>query len=162
MPLYEHVFLARQDLAQAQVDALAQTATEIIENNGGKVVKIQNTTHLEQLRAGLKEWQAARVRGDRHFTLGRYNGGTLSLYLDLLDAAPVTEQDAQKPVLLGSQIRLDAPERRYNWSNLTGQISTRLPSGVYTVVGISNGNFMLQGYGRRGWVDGNRVKSGLV
>jgi len=25
MPLYEHVFLARQDLAQAQVDALAET-----------------------------------------------------------------------------------------------------------------------------------------
>jgi small subunit ribosomal protein S6 len=31
MPLYEHVFLARQDLAQAQVDALAQAATDIIE-----------------------------------------------------------------------------------------------------------------------------------
>jgi small subunit ribosomal protein S6 len=28
MPLYEHVFLARQDLAQAQVDALAETATK--------------------------------------------------------------------------------------------------------------------------------------
>lgn len=41
MALYEHVFLARQDLAQAQVDALAATATEIIENNGGKVVKTE-------------------------------------------------------------------------------------------------------------------------
>jgi len=41
MPLYEHVFIARQDLAQAQVDALAQTATEIIESNGGKVVKTE-------------------------------------------------------------------------------------------------------------------------
>ena len=30
MPLYEHVFLARQDLAQAQVDALAENATKII------------------------------------------------------------------------------------------------------------------------------------
>jgi small subunit ribosomal protein S6 len=39
MPLYEHVFLARQDLAQAQVDALAENATKIIEDNGGKVVK---------------------------------------------------------------------------------------------------------------------------
>jgi small subunit ribosomal protein S6 len=27
MPLYEHVFLARQDLAQAQVDELADNAT---------------------------------------------------------------------------------------------------------------------------------------
>lgn len=41
MPAYEHVFLARQDLAQAQVDALAQTATDIIESNGGKVVKTE-------------------------------------------------------------------------------------------------------------------------
>ena len=42
MPLYEHVFLARQDLAQAQVDALAETATKIIGDNGGKVVKTES------------------------------------------------------------------------------------------------------------------------
>ena len=41
MALYEHTFLARQDLAQAQVDALAETATKIIEDNGGKVVKTE-------------------------------------------------------------------------------------------------------------------------
>ena len=41
MALYEHVFLARQDLAQAQVDALAATATQIIETGGGKVVKTE-------------------------------------------------------------------------------------------------------------------------
>ncbi|QDP18940.1 30S ribosomal protein S6 [Sphingomonas xanthus] len=41
MPLYEHVFLARQDLAQAQVDALAENATQIIADNGGKVVKTE-------------------------------------------------------------------------------------------------------------------------
>lgn len=41
MALYEHVFLARQDLAQAQVDALAETATKIIEDMAGKVVKTE-------------------------------------------------------------------------------------------------------------------------
>ncbi|QHL90611.1 30S ribosomal protein S6 [Sphingomonas changnyeongensis] len=41
MPLYEHVFLARQDLAQAQVDALAEAATKIIEEQQGKVVKTE-------------------------------------------------------------------------------------------------------------------------
>jgi len=41
MPLYEHVFLARQDLAQAQVDALAENASKIIGDNGGKVVKTE-------------------------------------------------------------------------------------------------------------------------
>ena len=40
MALYEHVFLARQDLAQAQVDQLGETATKIIEDNNGKVVKL--------------------------------------------------------------------------------------------------------------------------
>ncbi len=41
MPLYEHVFLARQDLAQNQVDALAETATGIIETNGGRVTRTE-------------------------------------------------------------------------------------------------------------------------
>ena len=39
MALYEHVFLARQDLAQAQVDQLAEMATKIIDDGKGKVVK---------------------------------------------------------------------------------------------------------------------------
>ena len=41
MALYEHVFLARQDLSQAQVDQLAATATEIVEKNEGKVTKTE-------------------------------------------------------------------------------------------------------------------------
>ena len=40
--MYEHVFLARQDLSQAQVDALAATATEIVEANKGKVTKTES------------------------------------------------------------------------------------------------------------------------
>mgnify|MGYP004520946339 FL=1 len=42
MALYEHVFLARQDLSQAQVDALAASITEIVEANEGKVVKTES------------------------------------------------------------------------------------------------------------------------
>jgi small subunit ribosomal protein S6 len=42
MALYEHTFLARQDLAQAQVDALAETAARIITDNKGRVVKTEN------------------------------------------------------------------------------------------------------------------------
>jgi len=41
MALYEHVFLARQDLAQAQVDAIAENATKILTDNGGTVVKTE-------------------------------------------------------------------------------------------------------------------------
>ena len=42
MALYEHVFLARQDLAQAQVDALAEAATKIVTEGKGKVVKTES------------------------------------------------------------------------------------------------------------------------
>ncbi|BAK66806.1 30S ribosomal protein S6 [Sphingobium sp. SYK-6] len=42
MPYYEHVFLARQDLAQAQVDALAENAAKIIEAQDGKVTKVES------------------------------------------------------------------------------------------------------------------------
>jgi small subunit ribosomal protein S6 len=41
MPMYEHVFLARQDLSQAQVDALAAAATEIVEAGKGKITKTE-------------------------------------------------------------------------------------------------------------------------
>ena len=41
MAHYEHVFLARQDLSQSQVDTLAAQATEIIEKNDGKVTKTE-------------------------------------------------------------------------------------------------------------------------
>jgi len=41
MALYEHIFLARQDLSQSQVDTLAATATEIVEANDGKVVRTE-------------------------------------------------------------------------------------------------------------------------
>lgn len=41
MSFYEHVFLARQDLSQAQVDALAENASKIVEDNEGKVLKTE-------------------------------------------------------------------------------------------------------------------------
>jgi small subunit ribosomal protein S6 len=53
VPLYEHVFLARQDLSQAQVDALAANATEIVETNKGKVTKTE-TWGLKNLAYKIK------------------------------------------------------------------------------------------------------------
>jgi small subunit ribosomal protein S6 len=48
MALYEHVFLARQDLSQAQVDALAEGAAKIVEEHNGKVVRTE-TWGLKQI-----------------------------------------------------------------------------------------------------------------
>jgi small subunit ribosomal protein S6 len=42
MALYEHVFLARQDLTQQQVDDLVVHYKGVIEANGGSVGKIEN------------------------------------------------------------------------------------------------------------------------
>src|SRR5947208_16365084 len=68
MPLYEHVFLARQDLAQAQVDALAENATKIIEDNGGKIAKTENWG-LRSLAYGIaKNRKAHYVALDIHGT----------------------------------------------------------------------------------------------
>jgi small subunit ribosomal protein S6 len=42
MPLYEHVFLARQDASAQQVEELATQLTGVIESLGGKVTKTEN------------------------------------------------------------------------------------------------------------------------
>jgi small subunit ribosomal protein S6 len=39
MALYEHVFLARQDVSNAQVEALTKEFSDLIEQGGGKVTK---------------------------------------------------------------------------------------------------------------------------
>ena len=42
MPLYEHVFLARQDASTQQVEELTTQMTGIVEQLGGKVVKMES------------------------------------------------------------------------------------------------------------------------
>jgi len=41
MPFYEHVFLARQDISQAQVDALTKEYSDVITETGGKIGKTE-------------------------------------------------------------------------------------------------------------------------
>src|SRR5262249_1796526 len=41
MPLYEHVFLARQDISQSQVEALMKEYAQVIEEGGGRVGKTE-------------------------------------------------------------------------------------------------------------------------
>jgi small subunit ribosomal protein S6 len=62
MPLYEHVFLARQDVSSQQVEALVEQFKSVIEQNGGKVAKVEPW--------GLKSL-TFRIRKNRkaHFTL---------------------------------------------------------------------------------------------
>ncbi len=39
MPIYEHIFIARQDVSTAQVEELTNALTQIVEDNGGRVAK---------------------------------------------------------------------------------------------------------------------------
>ncbi|MEC7731892.1 MAG: 30S ribosomal protein S6 [Pseudomonadota bacterium] len=39
MALYEHVFIARQDISSQQVEGLTDMITAVLEENGGKITK---------------------------------------------------------------------------------------------------------------------------
>jgi small subunit ribosomal protein S6 len=39
MPFYENIFIARQDISSAQVEALAETFSQIVAQQGGQVAK---------------------------------------------------------------------------------------------------------------------------
>jgi small subunit ribosomal protein S6 len=41
MPLYEHVFLVRQDVSQTQVEALTKEFTQVIEEGKGRIAKTE-------------------------------------------------------------------------------------------------------------------------
>ena len=41
MPLYEHIFIARQDISPAQVEGLTETLQKIVTDNGGKIAKAE-------------------------------------------------------------------------------------------------------------------------
>ena len=81
MPLYEHVFLARQDISQAQVDALTKEYSDVITEAGGKIAKVEYW--------GVKTL-AFKIKKNRkaHYT-----------YLDI-DAPPaaVTEMERQMSI----------------------------------------------------------------
>ena len=66
MPLYEHVFLARQDVSAAQVEELTNTLGGVITANGGTVAKTEYW--------GLKSL-TYRIRKNRkaHYTLLNLN-----------------------------------------------------------------------------------------
>ena len=39
MALYEHIFIARQDISAQQVEGLVDMAQAVLEENGGKITK---------------------------------------------------------------------------------------------------------------------------
>ena len=66
MPLYEHIFLARQDVTPQQVEAMVDQYRGVIEQNGGKIEKTEMW--------GVKSL-AYRIKKNRkaHFTMFNLN-----------------------------------------------------------------------------------------
>jgi small subunit ribosomal protein S6 len=66
MPLYEHIFMVRQDASNAQVDGLTQHFKTVIEEHGGSIGKVEYW--------GVKSL-AFRIRKNRkaHYTLMNVN-----------------------------------------------------------------------------------------
>ncbi len=97
MALYEHVFLARQDVSGQQVEALVEQFKGILEANGGSVGRVENW--------GLKSL-AYRMNKNRkaHYTLMDIDG----------PAAAVQEMERQmrisEDVLRYMTIRVDEHE----------------------------------------------------
>jgi small subunit ribosomal protein S6 len=97
MPLYEHVFMARQDVTSQQVETMIDQYKGVIEQNGGKIEKTEMW--------GVKSL-AYRIRKNRkaHFTL--FN----------IDAPPpaVAEMERQmrisEDILRFMTVRVDALE----------------------------------------------------
>ncbi|WP_035873435.1 30S ribosomal protein S6 [Cucumibacter marinus] len=97
MPLYEHVFLARQDVSAQQVEDLTKTLSDVITSNGGSIEKSEYW--------GLKSLQF-RIRKNRkaHFTLLNIEA----------PASAVTEMERQmrinEDILRFLTVRVDAHE----------------------------------------------------
>jgi len=97
MALYEHIYLARQDVSQQQVEDLTAQLSEILANNGGKVAKSEYW--------GLKGL-SYRIRKNRkaHYTLLNIEA----------PAAAVTEMERQmrinEDILRFMTVRVDELE----------------------------------------------------
>jgi len=97
MPLYEHVFMARQDVTPQQVEAMIDQYRGVIEQNGGKIEKTEQW--------GVKSL-AFRIKKNRKAHFALFN----------LDAPPaaVAEMERQmrisEDVLRFMTVRVDAFE----------------------------------------------------
>ncbi|MFQ3361247.1 MAG: 30S ribosomal protein S6 [Alphaproteobacteria bacterium] len=72
MPLYEHIYLARQDITTQQVDALTQNLKTIISDGGGTIGKVEYWG-VKQLQHRIKKNRKA------HFTLININANAETL-----------------------------------------------------------------------------------
>ena len=116
MPLYENVFIARQDISGAQVDTLADTFTQLIADQGGEVKKreywgLRNLTYrMNKNRKGhyilfnIDAPSAAIAELERTMRINEDVLRYLTLRVDAHDEAP-------SPIMQNRGSREDRPRR---------------------------------------------------
>ena len=116
MPLYENVFIARQDISGAQVDTLADSFTQLIAEQGGEVKKreywgLRNLAYrMKKNRKGhyvlfnIEAPAAAIAELERTMRINEDVLRYLTLRVDLLEEGP-------SPIMQGRGGREDRPRR---------------------------------------------------
>jgi small subunit ribosomal protein S6 len=115
MPLYEHVFMTRQDVSTAQVEALTKEYTGVIEEGGGKISKSEYWG-LRSLAYKIKKSRKA------HYTLLNIEGPPaavaemerrMGISTDVIRfiTIKVEEHEAEPSIQMRKGDREDRPER---------------------------------------------------
>jgi small subunit ribosomal protein S6 len=133
MPLYENVFIARQDISGAQVDALADQFTQLISEHGGEVKKRENwglrnlAYRMNKNRKGhyvlfnIEAPAPAVAELERNMRINEDVLRYLTIRVDALEEGP-------SPVMLNRGGREDRPRRdRYDDRGDRGDRGDRVP-----------------------------------
>jgi|SRR6056300_546196 small subunit ribosomal protein S6 len=72
MPLYEHVYLARQDITNQQVESITKSIEDVVKNEGGSIDRIEYWG-LRQLAYKIKKNRKA------HYTMMNINASSETL-----------------------------------------------------------------------------------
>ena len=75
MSLYENIFIARQDISGAQVDALADTFTQLLTDSGGEVKK-REYWGLRNLAYRMRKNRKGQLRPVKHRRAADRDRGT--------------------------------------------------------------------------------------
>ena len=100
MPLYEHVFIARQDISSTQVEGLVSSFTELLEKDGGKIV---NTEYW-----GLKNL-AYRIKKNRKGHYVMLNIESPSSGIDELERTERINEDVLRYLTLRVEAHEEGP-----------------------------------------------------
>src|SRR5689334_7859531 len=116
MPLYENVFIARQDISGAQVDALADGFTQLISEQGGEIKKreywgLRNLAYrMKKNRKGhyvlfnIERRPAASAEVERTIRINEDGLRYLTVWVDQLEEGP-------SPVMESGGSRVGRPRR---------------------------------------------------